>query len=96
MTRHGQEGAPAGAAPVRQVKALIDARGLACPLPLVKARQAMMLIDAGERICVLATDPAAPRDFGEYCEVSGHILVEQREEAGVYVFVLEKVTARRR
>jgi tRNA 2-thiouridine synthesizing protein A len=73
------------------VKAVIDARGLACPLPLVKARQAMMVVEAGERICVLATDPAAPRDFAEWCEVSGHLLVEEREEAGVFVFLLEKV-----
>lgn len=73
------------------MKAVIDARGLACPLPLVKAREAMMVVEAGERICVLATDPAAPRDFAEWCEVSGHLLVEEREEAGVFVFLLEKV-----
>ena len=71
--------------------ALIDARGLACPLPLVKARQALMVLDAGARICVLATDAAAPRDFAEFCEVSGHLLIEQREADGVYLFVLEKV-----
>jgi len=71
--------------------ALIDARGLACPLPLVKARQALMVLDAGARICVLATDSAAPRDFTEFCEVSGHLLIEQREADGVYLFVLEKV-----
>ncbi len=71
--------------------ALIDARGLVCPLPLVKARQALMVLDAGARICVLATDPAAPRDFAEFCEVSGHLLIEQREADGVHLFVLEKV-----
>ncbi len=71
--------------------ALIDARGLACPLPLVKARQALMVLDAGARICVLATDSAAPRDFAEFCEVSGHLLIEQREADGVHLFVLEKV-----
>lgn len=87
MSRAGD--AETGSAPAP--RALIDARGLACPLPLVKARQAMMVVEAGERICVLATDPAAPRDFAEYCEVSGHLLVEEREEAGVFVFVLEKV-----
>ena len=54
--------------------ALIDARGLSCPLPLVKARQALMVLPAGARICVLATDPAAPRDFEEFAEVTGHQL----------------------
>lgn len=82
-------GDPSGLRPA--VKAVIDARGLACPLPLVKARQAMMVVEAGERICVLATDPAAPRDFAEWCEVSGHLLVEERAEGGVFVFLLEKV-----
>ncbi len=69
---------------------LVDARGLACPMPLVKARQALMLLARGERVCVLATDPAAPRDFEDYCEASGHLLVEQDEREGVFVFLLEK------
>ncbi len=73
-----------------RVAALVDARGLDCPLPLVRARQALMLLARGERICVLATDPAAPRDFEDYCEASGHILVECRERDGVFLFVLEK------
>ncbi len=71
--------------------AWIDARGLACPLPLVRARQALMVLEAGARICVLATDSAAPRDFAEFCEASGHLLIDQREADGVYLFVIEKV-----
>ena len=41
--------------------ALVDARGLSCPMPLVKARQALMVLPGGATICVLATDPAARR-----------------------------------
>jgi tRNA 2-thiouridine synthesizing protein A len=70
--------------------ALIDARGLNCPLPLVKARQALMLLPKGARICVLATDPAAPRDFEEFAEVTGHELAEQRVESGTYLLVVVK------
>ena len=70
--------------------AMIDARGLSCPLPLVKARQALMVLPKGARICVLATDPAAPRDFEEFAEIAGHELVEQRVEDGVHLLVVIK------
>ena len=70
--------------------AVVDARGLSCPLPLVKARQALMVLDPGARVCVLATDPAAPRDFDEFCEAGGHELVASREQDGVFVVVLGK------
>jgi tRNA 2-thiouridine synthesizing protein A len=70
--------------------ALIDARGLNCPWPLVKARQALMVLPSGARIRVLATDPASRRDFEEFCEASGHELQEAREETGLFLFVLAK------
>ncbi|HEX6013146.1 MAG TPA: sulfurtransferase TusA family protein [Geminicoccaceae bacterium] len=70
--------------------ALIDARGLSCPLPLVKARQALMVLPEGASVCVLATDPAAPHDFEEFVEITGHELREQRVEGGVYLLVLVK------
>ena len=70
--------------------AMIDARGLSCPLPLVKARQALMVLPAGATVGVLATDPAAPRDFEEFVEITGHELKEQRAEDGVYLIVLVK------
>ena len=70
--------------------ALIDARGLSCPLPLVKARQALMVLPKGARICVLATDPAAPRDFEEFAEITGHELAEQRVENGIHLLVVVK------
>jgi tRNA 2-thiouridine synthesizing protein A len=70
--------------------ALVDARGLSCPMPLVKARQALMLLPAGATVCVLATDPAAPRDFEEFVEMTGHTLEESVEADGVYRLVLVK------
>ncbi|MDX6750108.1 sulfurtransferase TusA family protein (plasmid) [Geminicoccaceae bacterium 1502E] len=70
--------------------ALVDARGLSCPLPLVKARQALMVLPSGAVICVLATDPAAPRDFEDYCEESGHRLAETREVEGIFRITLHK------
>ena len=64
----------------RRFDALVDARGLSCPLPLVKARQALMVLEGGAIVCVLATDPAAPRDFEDFSEATGHALLESREE----------------
>ena len=70
--------------------ALVDARGLSCPMPLVKARQALMVLPPGALVCVLATDPAARRDFEDFADATGHTLVETREEAGVLLIVVEK------
>lgn len=55
--------------------AVIDTRGLSCPLPLLKARQALMILNPADSILVLATDPDAERDFEEFCEAAGHELL---------------------
>jgi tRNA 2-thiouridine synthesizing protein A len=74
----------------RRYDALIDARGLSCPMPLVKARQALMVLDPGATVCVLATDPASRRDFTDFADATGHRLIEIREEQGVLWLVVEK------
>jgi tRNA 2-thiouridine synthesizing protein A len=74
----------------RRYDALIDARGLSCPMPLVKARQALMVLDSGATVCVLATDPASRRDFADFAEATGHELLEVREEQGALWLVLRK------
>lgn len=74
----------------RHYDVLLDARGLACPLPLVKARQALMVVEAGATICVLSTDPGSQADFERFCEATGHQLlsIEQRDE--VWLLVVKK------
>lgn len=74
----------------RRYDALVDARGLSCPMPLVKARQALMLLPAGASVCVLATDAAAPRDFEEFAEATGHALEALGEVGGVFRLVVTK------
>jgi len=71
---------------------LIDARGLHCPMPLLKARKALSTKAAGERIEVLATDPGAEADFKAYCEHSGNRLVRINQAGGEYSIVLERGT----
>lgn len=74
----------------RRYDALIDARGLSCPLPLVKARQALMVLDPGATVCVLATDPAVLRDFEEFALAAGHELLVNEEREAIFVTVLAK------
>ncbi len=69
---------------------LVDARGLACPLPLVRLRQALMLVEAGTRICLLATDPQTPEDVEAYAEASGHRLLSVEARGGTFVVLVEK------
>ena len=68
----------------------LDTKGLACPLPVLKARKRLAALGAGERLTMLATDPAAVIDVPHFCNEQGHRLVETREEAGHRVFVIEK------
>ena len=69
----------------------IDARGLACPIPLIKTRQAIMVVEPGATICVLATDPTSKRDFEMFAEATGHKLLRQDKEGEVFLYVVEKV-----
>ncbi len=68
----------------------LDTRGLNCPLPVLKAQKALRSLAAGERLRVLATDPRAPADFDQLCEVAGHRLVESVERDDHLVLVIEK------
>ncbi|GBD45106.1 Sulfurtransferase TusA [bacterium HR40] len=70
----------------------LDARGLVCPLPVLKARKRLRELAPGTRLVVLATDPKAPSDFAHFCEASGHRLVENREQDGVFRLVIERAS----
>jgi len=69
----------------------LDARGLICPMPLIKARQALMVVEPGATVCVVATDPDTVPDFTNFCEATGHKLVSSEHTDGIYVHVIEKV-----
>jgi len=69
---------------------IVDARGLVCPLPVLRARKALQGVARGAAIQVLATDPAALKDFPAFCAESGNALEAQREEAGVYRFTIRR------
>lgn len=68
----------------------LDARGLRCPLPLLRAKQALRELSPGQTLKVLATDSGSVRDFQSFAELSGHQLVHQSDDAGVYTHILLK------
>ena len=68
----------------------VDARGLSCPMPIVKTAQAMKTVPSGSLVEVLATDPGSVKDFGAWSRTTGHELIEQSEDDGVYRFVLRR------
>jgi tRNA 2-thiouridine synthesizing protein A len=71
-------------------EATLDARGLKCPLPVLKARRALKDVPAGGLLRVLATDPGATKDFAHFCETTGCVLVESGQEGEVLRFLLRK------
>ena len=68
----------------------VDAKGLSCPMPIVKTAQAVKGIPAGELIEVLATDPGSVKDFAAWTRSTGNAIVEQTESDGVYRFVIKR------
>ena len=68
----------------------LDARGLDCPMPLLKAKRALNAMNGGERLRVLATDKGSVRDFEVFSKQSGHPLISSEEQDGVFIHVIEK------
>lgn len=70
---------------------VLDARGLKCPLPVLKARRALKAMPAGAVLEVLADDPAAPADFRSFCQTAGCSL-ETTSEGPAWRFRIAKAT----
>jgi len=68
----------------------VDASGLQCPLPLLRLKKAIMEIDSGKVLKVIATDPAAHLDFGVYLAQAGHIPLYIHKEADKQIFYIQK------
>lgn len=68
----------------------LDARGLNCPLPILKAKKALKEVPDGGTLEILATDPGSVADFEAFSRTTGNELLEHSEEGGVYRFLLKK------
>lgn len=73
-----------------QILQHVDARGLSCPMPIVKTALAIKTIASGALVEVLATDPGSVKDFAAWSRTTGNELVEESVDGGVYRFVLRR------
>ena len=63
-----------------EVHQTVDAIGLACPLPILRAKKALATLSSGEVLCVITTDRGAVRDFQAFCRQTGNELLVQVDE----------------
>jgi tRNA 2-thiouridine synthesizing protein A len=68
----------------------LDARGLNCPLPILRAKKAIAGLGAGETLKIIATDPGSVKDFEAFCKQTGNELVSTEEAGGEYTFYIKK------
>ena len=68
----------------------LDTSGLLCPIPILKARKALTEMARGTTLEVVATDPAAPKDFEAFCRATGHVLLESSADDGAFRFLIRR------
>lgn len=68
----------------------VDARGLSCPMPIVRTAQAIRVLPSGSLVEVLATDPGSQRDFVAWCRSTGHTLIEHTTDGPVHRFLIRR------
>jgi tRNA 2-thiouridine synthesizing protein A len=73
-----------------EITTTVDAKGLSCPMPIVRTAQAAKAVASGALIEVLATDPGSVKDFAAWCRSTGNELLEQSVDGGVYRFVIRR------
>jgi tRNA 2-thiouridine synthesizing protein A len=76
--------------PLLEITQVVDARGLSCPMPIVKTAQAVKTVPSGALIELLATDVGSIKDVAAWARVTGNELVEQRSDGAVYRFVIRR------
>ena len=76
--------------PVIEITQTVDARGLSCPMPIVKTAQAVKPLQSGAVVELLATDPGSIKDIAAWCRVTGNELIEQTSDGAVYRFVIRR------
>lgn len=69
---------------------ILDARGLNCPMPILKAKQALSQMKQGEVLEVMATDPGSVEDFAAFCRATGNQLLANTQSGGTYTYQIER------
>ena len=68
----------------------LDAKGLNCPLPILRAKKAITALDAGQVLKIIATDPGSVKDFEAFCNQTGNELMSSAEVDGAFEFMIKK------
>jgi tRNA 2-thiouridine synthesizing protein A len=68
----------------------LDATGLNCPLPILRAKKSLAALSAGQVLKIVATDPGSVKDFEAFAKQTGNELLESKEEGGKFVFRMKK------
>jgi tRNA 2-thiouridine synthesizing protein A len=68
----------------------LDASGLNCPLPILRAKKALAGMEAGKVLHIIATDPGSVKDFEAFARQTGNELMESKEEGGKFLFLIKK------
>lgn len=68
----------------------LDARGLNCPLPILRCKKALAELQGGQVLRVVATDPGSVKDFQAFCKQTGHELLEHETTNGEFIFIMKK------
>jgi tRNA 2-thiouridine synthesizing protein A len=67
---------------------VLDAKGLNCPLPILKAKKALNQVPSGGVLQVLSTDPGSVADFAAFCRQTGNELIESKTEGDAFIFLI--------
>ena len=76
--------------PVVEITQTVDARGLSCPLPIVRTAQAARTLPSGSVIELIATDAGSIKDVAAWCKATGNELIDQSSDGAVYRFIIRR------
>ena len=68
----------------------LDARGMNCPLPILRTKKALSAMSAGETLAIISTDPGSIKDMQAFCKQTGNELVSSNADQGEFVFLVRK------
>ena len=69
----------------------LDARGIKCPLPILRAKKRITQLNTGDVLRVISTDKGSLKDFVAFCKQTGHQLLESSQNENDYEFLIQKV-----
>lgn len=73
-----------------EAKQTLDARGLNCPLPILRTKKSLISLQSGETLKVISTDPGSLKDMSSFCSQTGNELLSSQQQGKDYEFVIRK------